>query len=97
MKAGENISKSLQDVRVVLTKLADQALTGADRTNYENQYNTLKNDIDNFIKDAKYNNITLINSSANQAIISNVDGGNITVTAQNLASAVVYSLNPPWI
>ena len=81
VKAGENISKSLQDVRVVLTKLADQALTGADRTNYENQYNTLKNDIDNFIKDAKYNNITLINTGTNQSIISNIDGGNITVTA----------------
>jgi flagellin len=92
VKAGENISKSLQDVRVVLTKLADQALTGADRTNYENQYNTLKNDITNFISDAKYNNITLINSTANQAIISNVDGGNISVSAQNLASAVYNQL-----
>jgi flagellin len=93
VKAGENISKSLQDVRVVLTKLADQALTGSDRTNYENQYNALKNDINNFISDAKYNNITLINSSANQAIISNVDGGNISVTAQNLASAVYNQLS----
>ena len=34
----------------------------------------------------EYNNITLINSTANQSIISNVDGGNISVSAQNLAS-----------
>jgi len=93
VKAGENISKTLIEVRTVLTKLADQALTGADRTNYENQYNTLKNDIYNFINDAQYNNISLIgNSSSNQSLISNVSGGNITITAQNLYTQVYSGL-----
>ena len=93
VKAGENISKTLIDVRAVLTKLADQALTDADRTNYENQYATLKNDILNFITDAKYNNVSLINTSSNQSLISNVDGGNITVSAQNLMTQVYSSLS----
>jgi flagellin len=92
VKAGENISKTLIDVRAVLTKLADQALTDADRTNYENQYSTLKSDILNFISDAKYNNVSLINTTSNQSLISNVDGGNITVSAQNLMSQVYSSL-----
>jgi flagellin len=92
VKAGENISKALIDVRAVLTKLADQALTGADRTNYENQYNTLKSDIYNFISDAKYNGVTLVNTGTNQRLISNVDGGSITVTAQNLMSQVYSAL-----
>ncbi|QQP89325.1 hypothetical protein IGS68_25615 [Skermanella sp. TT6] len=93
VKAGENISKSLGDVRAVLTKLADEALTGSDRTNYENQYNTLKEDIKNFIADAKYNDINLIGTgSTDQKIISNVDGGNIAITAQNLTSAVYDQL-----
>ncbi|HSK41729.1 MAG TPA: flagellin, partial [Arenibaculum sp.] len=92
VKAGENVSKALIDVRAVLTKLADQALTGSDRTNYENQYATLKNDIENFITDAKYNNVTLINTTANQSLISNVDGGNITVSAQDLMTNVFSQL-----
>ncbi|WP_207476506.1 flagellin [Arenibaculum pallidiluteum] len=93
VKAGENISKALTEVRTVLTKLADQAMTGADRTNYENQYNTLKNDIYNFINDAQYNNITLIGSGAsNQSLISNVSGGNITVSAQDMMAKVYNSL-----
>jgi flagellin len=92
VKAGENVSKSLIDVRAVLTKLADQALTGADRTNYENQYSTLKNDIYNFISDAKYNGITLINTTSGQSLISNADGGSITVSAQDLMSKVYNSL-----
>ena len=92
VKAGENISKALIDIRSVLTKLADQALTGADRTNYENQYATLKSDIESFIKDAKYNSVTLINTDSNQAIISNVDGGNITISAQNMMSLVFSQL-----
>ncbi|HEV7369557.1 flagellin [Arenibaculum sp.] len=93
VKAGENISKTLIDIRSVLTKLADQALTDADRTNYENQYATLKSDILSFIQDAKYNNVTLINTSANQSLISNVDGGNITISAQNLMSNVYSQLS----
>jgi flagellin len=93
VKAGENISKALIDIRAVLTKLADQALTDADRTNYENQYSTLKSDILSFISDAKYNNVTLINTSSNQSIISNVDGGNITISAQNMMSLVYTSLS----
>jgi flagellin len=92
VKAGENISKALIDIRAVLTKLADQALTGADRTNYENQYSTLKNDIYNFITDAKYNGVTLINTGTGQSLISNVDGGSITVSAQNMMSQVYASL-----
>jgi flagellin len=92
MKSSEAISNTLKEIRTVLTKLADNALTNSDRTNYENLYNSLKNDVDNFIKDAKYNNITLVNTSTNQAIISNIDGGNITVTAQNLATAVYDQL-----
>lgn len=93
MKASENISKTLQDIRSVLTKLADSALTDSDRTNYFNQYSTLRSDIESFIKDAKYNNVTLINTSANQSIISNVDGGNITIQAQNLMSLVFDNLD----
>lgn len=88
IKAGENISKTLVDVRVVLTKLADQSLTGADRSNYENQYTTLKSDIQSFIKDANYNDITLVNTTTNQALISNASGGNITISAQNMMSQV---------
>jgi flagellin len=92
VKAGENISKALIDIRAVMTKLADQAMTGADRTNYENQYSTLKNDIYNFISDAKYNGVTLINTSVGQNLISNVDGGALAVSAQDLMSKVYNSL-----
>ncbi|WP_158047640.1 flagellin [Skermanella pratensis] len=92
VKAGENISKSLQDVRVVLTKLSDEALNATDRANYNAQYTTLKEDIDNFIKDAKYNGVNLIDSTTGQKIISNVDGGNIEVKAKDLKTDVLDKL-----
>ena len=93
VKAGENISSAMLQVQTVLTKLADGSMTGSDRTNYEAQYNALKNDILNFIQDAVYNNVTLINTSSNQSIISNVSGSNISITAQNLMSVVYNSLS----
>jgi flagellin len=89
IKAGEYISLSLRDV---LTRLSDQALTAADRSNFMNQYNSLISDVDAYITDAKYNEITLIDRPRNQSIISSLEGTNITIVGHNLTNSVSHAL-----
>jgi flagellin len=95
VSAGENISSSLLQIQSVLTKLADQSLTGSDRSNYEAQYNTLRADVLSFIQDASFNGINIINNQSatnpsygNQSVISNVAGGSYTIKAQDLYNNV---------
>jgi flagellin len=95
VSAGENISSSLLQIQSVLTKLADQSLTGSDRSNYEAQYNTLRSDVLSFIQDASFNGINIINNQTatnpgygNQSVISNVAGGSYTIKAQDLYNNV---------
>ena len=92
IKAGEYISLSLRDIRDVLTRLSDQALTAADRSNFMNQYNSLISDVDAYITDAKYNEITLIDRPRNQSIISSLEGTNITIVGHNLTNSVSHAL-----
>lgn len=55
-----NISNTMSKMRDVLVKLSDGNVQGSDRTNYENQYNSLLSNVKTFIQDASYNGKTLI-------------------------------------
>lgn len=55
-----NISDTLSNMRDVLVKLSDGNVQGNDRTNYEQQYNSLLANVKTFIQDATYNGKTLI-------------------------------------
>jgi flagellin len=55
-----NISNTMQSMRDILVKLSDSTTTGADRTNYTSQYNSLLANVQTFIQDANYNGKTLI-------------------------------------
>ena len=60
-KTGLNdTSNSMASMRNVLVKLSDTSTTGADRTNYIQQYNSLLANVKTFIQDANYNGKTLI-------------------------------------
>ncbi len=64
--AGLNqISSALKDVKSVMVKLADDNVTGSDRTNYEKQYEQLAKQIGQYVNDASYNGKTLLGTSAN--------------------------------
>ena len=55
-----NISHTMNSMRDVLVKLSDGNTIGNDRTNYQQQYNSLLANVKTFVQDATYNGKTLI-------------------------------------
>lgn len=54
------ISNTMGSMRDVLVKLADNSVTGNDRKNYIQQYQSLLKNVKSFIQDSNYNGKTLI-------------------------------------
>jgi flagellin len=80
------VSDTMKQVRAVLTRLADAAVTGDSREQYEEQYKLLTNQIATFIDDASYNGRTLLSTNAglgggNITSIRNESGGTFTIAA----------------
>jgi flagellin len=55
-----DISNTMSSMRDVLLKLADSTVQGNERTQYEDQYQSLLGNVQSFIQDANYNGKTLI-------------------------------------
>jgi flagellin len=77
-----NISNTLSSMRDVLVNLASGTTQGTQRTQYEDQYNSLLANVKTFVQDAGYNGTTLIGN------ISGSDGtfGKVTVVRNELGS-----------
>jgi flagellin len=65
------VSDSMKQLRAVITRLADAAVTGSTRDQYNTQYVDLTKQIKGFIDDAKYNGRTLLSTD------TTVGGGDI--------------------
>jgi flagellin len=70
------VSKTMVEVRTVLTRLADGTINDAQRDQYEQQYDQLRTQIERFIDDATYNGRTLLSTNI-------VAGGGDIVTIRN--------------
>jgi flagellin len=92
------VSDTMKQARAVLTRLADAAVTGDSRTQYEAQYTLLVNQIGSFIDDAFYNGRTLLSttgpSGGNIVSIRNETGGTFTINAVNGANLKLLSAVP---
>lgn len=66
------VSDTMKQVRAVLTRLADAAISTDQRKTYEEQYKLLTTQVSSFIDDAFYNGRTLLSTD------NAVGGGNIT-------------------
>jgi flagellin len=55
-----SVSNTLTSMRDVLVDLASSSITGSQRSQYEEQYNTDLNQVKSYIQDAGYNGATLI-------------------------------------
>lgn len=55
-----NVSNMMNSMRDVLVKLSDGNTAGNDRTNYQQQYNSMLANVKTFVQDASYNGKTLI-------------------------------------
>ena len=83
-----NVSNTMASMRNVLVKLADSNTAGNDRTNYQQQYNSLLANVKTFIQDAGYNGKTLIGNFASHtgsygrvAVIRNESGASYGVAS----------------
>ena len=87
------ISNKLGELKGVLVKLADAAVVGDERTQYNAQYNAIKADMTRFIADASLNGTNLINQATAVNVISRIDGTSpIALTATNLTTTVITGL-----
>lgn len=70
------VSKTMVELRTVLTRLADGTINDAQRAQYEQQYTQLQTQAQRFIEDATYNGRTLLSTVA-------ADGGGDIISIRN--------------
>ena len=85
------ISDLLQTVRQKLTELSNEGITTAQRSILRDDFNQLLSQAANFIDNAVFNGVNLLDTSgvsANINTLSNLAGGTLTLTAQDLRTTV---------
>lgn len=93
------VSDTMKQIRAVLTRLADGAISADQRQTYEEQYTLLAQQVSDFIDDAFYNGRTLLSTDAaanggDITAIRNESGGTFTIKAQD-GSLMKLPLTPP--
>jgi flagellin len=93
------VSDTMKQLRAVLTRLADGAVTGDSRAQYNEQYALLNEQIGNFIDDAYYNGRTLLSTVAGDGggditSIRNETGEDFTIEAVNGEDLKMTTLGP---
>jgi len=86
------ISDLLQTVRQKLTELSNEGITTAQRAILRDDFNQLLSQAANFIDNAVFNGVNLLDTgtlSTNVNTLSNLAGGTLTLTAQDLRTQVV--------
>jgi flagellin len=78
------VSDTMKQVRAVLTRLADGAISADQRVTYEDQYELLADQVSKFLDDATYNGRTLLSTDplangGNLTAIRNESGGTFTI------------------
>lgn len=87
------ISNLLTDIRGKLTEMANEGITTAQRGILTSDFNELVSQAANFIANASFNGVNLLNSSATSVnTLSNLAGGLLTLTAQSAVNTQVGSL-----
>jgi flagellin len=79
------VSDTMKQVRAVLTRLADAAISADQRVTYEQQYELLATQVASCVDDAFYNGRTLLSTDANAG------GGNITAIRNE--SGATFTIN----
>ena len=80
------VSDTMKQIRAVLTRLADAAISTDQRDTYEEQYTLLAKQVEDFIDDATYNGRTLLSTDTADnggdiTAIRNEGGGTFTIEA----------------
>jgi flagellin len=92
------VSDTMKQIRAVLTRLADAAISTDQRETYEVQYTLLAKQVSDFIDDSTYNGRTLLSTSTasggNITAIRNEGGGTFTIEAIDGATLKITSTAP---
>jgi flagellin len=93
------VSKTMVEVRTVLTRLADGTINDEQRDQYEQQYDQLKTQIERFVDDATYNGRTLLSTDGPSGggdiiTIRNEQGTTLTLAAFDGATDFVVDVAP---
>jgi len=86
------VSDLLSNVRTKLTELSNEGITTAQRAILRDDFNQLLSQAANFIDNATFNGVNLLDTgtiSSNINTLSNLSGGTLTLTAQDLRTQVV--------
>ncbi|WP_193179941.1 flagellin [Nisaea sediminum] len=87
------VSNLLSDIRGKLTELANEGITTAQRDILEADFNELISQAANFIANASFNGVNLINSGATSVnTLSNLAGGLLTLTSQSAVNTQVGTI-----
>jgi flagellin len=97
LEAMNRISNTMKELENVLVKLADENVAaGSDqRTQYENDYEALVNEIKRFAGDAEFGGVNLLTATAGVSVIGNLDGTTtIDLTQYDLTNAGANGAGP---
>ena len=87
------VSNLLSDIRGKLTELANEGITTSQRNILTADFNELLSQAANFISNASFNGVNLIESGAGTVnTLSNLAGGLLTLTSQSAVNTQVGSL-----
>ena len=93
------VSRTMVELRTVLTRLADGTINTEQRAQYEQQYTQLQSQVERFIEDATYNGRTLLSTDAaagggDIVSIRNEAGTTLTLAAFDGAADFVVAAPP---
>lgn len=93
------VSDTMKQIRAVLTRLADSAISADQRVTYTQQYTLLAGQVSSFVDDAFYNGRTLLSTDpaangGNISAIRNESGGTFTIQAVNGADLKLPTAAP---
>jgi len=86
------ISDLLTDVRAKLTELANEGITTAQRNILQDDFNALISQASNFVQNATFNGINLLTGTTNVNTLSNLSGGNLTLSVQTNVGIQIRSI-----
>jgi flagellin len=93
IEAATSISNTLIKVRETVTKLADGGLSAEQRDQYNTDLGRLQGEIQNFIANSRFNDVSLLmTGAATVTVIANVSGDNLLLTGADFSAGAVNTL-----
>lgn len=92
LSGATGLSNLLTDIRSKLTELSNKGITTAQRSILTKDFNELMSQAANFIDNAVFNGVNLLDTggvSTNVNTLSNLNGGTLTLTVQDLRTQVL--------